>query len=742
MTEPKPKNVVSLDAYGQQRNGLSPTAATELLRECRQRVADRLGRFVTTMMDKVDDALFASAEKAESNTQQTHYFDAMREVRLKRADVETRFREAFEKGFTHGKSNPTQSDMEDLGASLNLNWDQEDDGDLGLLDHEQLEESLAITNMAAKIRGNCTTSLYALDQRIGSLLGDPELERNANPVGADAICHAFKSASEVIEAGIEIRLLILKLFDQHVVTEVRGLYQELNRLLVDKGVLPEIRAKVRVNPNAALPTPPQTPNGDAGTTKTSQAVASDAPYRSQGVVNDQPAAGAALVSTLTLLQRGDGAMLDTGSSPGQLGWDADQVADGTVNLLTHLKQAGITQDLGKGGDMTLDIVAMLFDYILEDRNIHDAMRAQIGRLQIPILKVALLDRDFFAKKTHPARRLLNALAAVAVGWSDGNDRHDPVYRKVSAIVQQVLDEFEDDIGLFERMTQELNTFLAQEDHQATQRAQRSAKIAQGRERVEVAKTCALDEVQKITISTTQLIQDFISTHWKNLLFITCSKHGKDSAEWKTVVQTMNDLIWSVRAKQTKEERKRLAAMQSGLLKKLRTGMAQLSLPETEQQQFLSQLVRAHGRTASTQAQPIEAAAPMQESKFSGPAVESLLAQQQVSLQEINRTPPPSTPPTQNDEYLQQAKQLKEGQWLELIGNDGKRLRAKLSWISPITGSYLFTDRQGLKAADLKPEDLAQALRLKRAALLNDAPLLDRAVSTVLKSYSRQQRDQH
>jgi hypothetical protein len=79
--------------------------------------------------------------------------------------------------------------------------------------------------------------------------------------------------------------------------------------------------------------------------------------------------------------------------------------------------------LGPIDVMTLDIVALLFDFILDDQRIPDALKALIGRLQIPVLKVAMLDKDFFSHKTHPARLLLDALAAAAFGW-DASEGHE------------------------------------------------------------------------------------------------------------------------------------------------------------------------------------------------------------------------------------------------------------------------------------------------------------------------------
>ena len=80
--------------------------------------------------------------------------------------------------------------------------------------------------------------------------------------------------------------------------------------------------------------------------------------------------------------------------------------------------------------------------------------------------------------------------------------------------------------------------------------------------------------------------------------------------------------------------------------------------------------------------------------------------------------------------------LKSGTWLEINGRDGKAVRAKLSWVSPITGTYLFTDRQGLKAGNYTLDELAQLLRTARARVLNSTPLMDRAVGTVLKQYQQ------
>ena len=63
----------------------------------------------------------------------------------------------------------------------------------------------------------------------------------------------------------------------------------------------------------------------------------------------------------------------------------------------------------------------------------DSIKALIGRLQIPVLKAAMLDGAFFSKKSHPSRLLVNALAEAGIGWSPTMGQDDPLYRKIEQL---------------------------------------------------------------------------------------------------------------------------------------------------------------------------------------------------------------------------------------------------------------------------------------------------------------------
>lgn len=721
MKERTPKQTIAKTRHS--RNGPRPAPTSGLLQECRHRVSDHLGRYMADTLERLDDALFARAGKGA----QSRYFDAIREVRLKKDTLQERFLEQVAGGFLHGI--PRSSDpLRECGTR-----DQ-----ASLVDEEQLEEQLAIARAIGRVRSHCASTLAMLDRRMGLLLEDPELEHWENPVGPEAICNALQAACVLLRTGSGIRPVLYTLFDQFLVAEARVLYRDLNRFLAGNGVLPEPDApapgRADAHGGAMISGAIQVGAGSREALPRAEARPRHDPVP-RTVIGADPVTGTAILNTLTLLQRGDGSTLDNilASTDALLPADA---ASGTMNLLAALSRAGVTRNLDESGRETVDCMTRLFDYILGDRNIHEGLRPQFSRLQIPLLKLALLDPEFPASEGHPARRLLDGLAEAARGWSEVRGTHDPVYRRISTTVQRILDEFTEDTGLFAILSRELDAFLADEEERARQRATRSEKIAAGREQIEAARALSREQVRtSLAPGCAQpLVRDFLSGPWKNLLFVISAQQGHDSAEWKTAVQSMDDLIWSVQPKRTREERRQLACMQNDLLQRLRMGMAQLSLPEDEQKRFLSQLVRIHGHSAVATGEPPgprDESNPAADPGFAGPAVEALLESRQMSMDEINASDPSgSETGTLSDAQLSQVRQLREGQWLELAVGNGRVQRARLSWISPRTGACLFTDRQGLKAALLTPAELAARLRDGHAWVLDSRPLLERAFNAL------------
>jgi hypothetical protein len=163
------------------------------------------------------------------------------------------------------------------------------------------------------------------------------------------------------------------------------------------------------------------------------------------------------------------------------------------NVLRDLQDSPLGAKANQLEALTIELVAMLFDFIFETKDLPDSMKMLVGRLQIPVLKAAMLDGAFFSKKSHPSRLFVNALAHAGIGWSTAMGVEDPLYKKVEALVHRVLDEFADDIYLFDELRKDLENFLAEEEKNAEANIQSSAEEIDLRDREELARVVSRAE---------------------------------------------------------------------------------------------------------------------------------------------------------------------------------------------------------------------------------------------------------
>lgn len=613
----------------------------ELLDACRSRLTERLLEALPRMLDQVDDALFDLAEKADSNRLQSVYFEAMRDARLRRAHITSIFRRELIRAVEQGlRSRPAAPSLADLDAS---------ELSLVLVEDDDLEKSLAVTNMVAKVRGQYHQELFALDRRIGFLLGEPALESADNPLGPETVCGAFRTACDELDACIEVKLIVLKLFDRHVIGDVGAVYQELNELLIREGVVPHLRTEVERNRGRqsgsvtaagagvaqpgfsqawpaggmAVPVAPgiAVPGEPFVQTFAQGAVPGDAQGAAQGPA-EHAQRDAALLDTLHHLMNVHGGAQQACGPGGirfvdhltgiqvaahgetALGAEAGAPA-GTANVLRALRDSQEAAGMERLDQLLIDVVAMMFDFILDDEDLPSAMKALIGRLQIPVLKVAILDKSFFARKHHPARQLLNVLAGAAVGWNEQDAEEGGLAAGVEALVRRILEDFEDDVGLFAEVLAELEDMLAGGDHEAQANAERSARVAEGRERLARAKEAAECEIiaRLEQPGLPHVVARFLSAHWKELLVMRYVHEGPEGESWQRALDTMDDLVCSVLHGGDDAARAEVLQGLAGLVERLKAGLEELGVPRQERAGFLGEFANLHLEIVRREVEP-------------------------------------------------------------------------------------------------------------------------------------------
>lgn len=782
-------NILMMRNHGQaQLAGINPSPS--LLDEIRDLAVADMSDVFSRILELTAGELLDLAGKNPSHVMYCLYMDTREQVQTQQATLVGTFKRQLFQRFNEAKRR---------GQLINESRPELNASELNLVEPEELELTLASSTISHALRVACGEELPGLDKRIGLLLDDAELRFGPNPLAPEVIGETMMDAIKALPAGNKIKLMLVTRLNIHLPGHIKQVYEAINRLLIEKGILPSIKLELRRSHDAASAAAPAgTPAGaPAGTDHEhikphgNDMFSMLQQLMSMGRIGGNGGGGGAslpslptlpgsgaveaanegeidsvqVVQRLTRIQQGD-----IGGLPG-ISLDPGVLADGQVNVLRAIKHTGAAGNMGHMDAMTLDIVALMFDYILDDHRLPDGMKALIGRLQIPVLKVAMLDKNFFSQKNHPARKLLDTLADAALGWNEqeGHDSH--LYKTVDALVQRVLNEFEDKVEVFSEVLESLRQFMAEEKRLADERACQSAQILQHNEQTVLAHTIAMETVQTRLLDSDapEAIHLFLQGPWAEHLANLYLRGGASGDAWSQALSTMDDLLWSLAPKAAREDKQKLVALLPRLLKQLDEGIRAVDMPQAERDRFFASLVKFHAEAvkadplgrkpslfsaARSVLAPIPSRAPY---AFDSPDFHDIpapAAKVETDPRILREISAPSHGQDDDEEivigdvvgqerlalegagdeghYEKQVQQLKRGAWLEFTLEDNSTLRAKLAWVSPLRGTYLFTNRLGERAVSINAAGLARKLKEGSAKIVDSVALIDRAVSSLFE----------
>lgn len=754
-------NVVNLN----ERRQLSAAESSRMLNDCRELAMKRLSGSLREMLADVEEDLFQMAEASYDREMQKLYLEVRGKAKEKWPKMEAAFSRHFVEVFNH----KMRGEMDIAVKALSVSTQE-----LRLVEEDDLAESIAMQELATRLREQNEDELSLLGERVAMLLGRNELKEEENPISPQAVCDALKRACDEIEGSVKVKLVLLKQIEQHVSKALQAVYVDLNSEMVRWNILPDLRAVYRkpVNsPSVSRPAAnqgatvePQRPvktEGDADllaflhqlmqSPLRGQAQA-EAPQGLASVPGGMPPADnrqALFIDSLTEMQRLDTLMKEKNQVDGlpDLGHALD-----SVNVLHKIKANSAAQGVGQLDAITIDIVAMLFDFIFDDPKIPDVIKALAGRLQIPMLKVAMLDKAFFSSKAHPARSLLDGISKAAVVWGDSVDQNDPLFQEIAFIAERIQSDFERDVQIFSDALNLLNAVIAERDAIAEGIAERSAEVMRKRETEEIAWIVAGEAVsRRLTSSIPQGVQRFLLDHWQHVLKALYIQHGEDHHAYLSAVSMMDDLIWSVAPKSSGDERKQLVNTLPGLLRALHTGLDVIGLQQEQRNRFFDELVAMHSAavkaglsggdlSAAVEPVPVEAPRPaLPAAQYSvnpeGELFITRITENEVQIEEVALVGASLPVSEAGDSYLQQVSALSRGDWVEFRKEEEQPARARLSWISPQRGLFLFTNPRSPRATSISREALAYQLRTGMAGIVVEQSMFERAVHGVLEGLS-------
>jgi len=422
-----------------------------------------------------------------------------------------------------------------------------------------------------------------------------------------------------------------------------------------------------------------------------------------------------LFNTLAVWQRLDLPRAIATAAPMPAGAVAGDAALVPLNLIPHIRTAVADQLSSPTDRITMDVIALLFDYIFRDPSIPEELRNLFGRLQVPILKAALLDRTFFSDRKHPARRLLDHLADAAIGATSVPEYRDAFADFATTVVDEVCRDFEIDVTVFDGADRKLQRFMEAERHRtdAALDPDVASALADERSHIDRAEVRARIRDRLAGLTLPFAVRAFAESTWTDYLTSLRKTHGAESTEVKLALQTMDDMLWSIVVKERTAQKARLTKMIPSLVMSLKRGSETMQVPAERAKAFFDELYNLHIAAIKPKPEVVAAA--------DGAPPEAAAAADAKA----------TVPPANVHDYVSE---MVPGTWMRFTNADGGTSNARLSWISPLRTKYIFTSRSRARAFIYAPEELAWELGAGRATLLVEpVPLFDRAVSAALDS---------
>ncbi len=673
-----------------------------------------LERHLQDFFARCDDSLFESAESAQNNLDQTSYFDTMRQLRLKKAQVSEQFLSGFRDCF-QAIIQPAEKQQSASLRDLVLDADQ-----LELVQNEELEESVALRSIVGRARTRYAEPLVQLNTRFEYLLKSAIAEDQL-PLDPGVLLGLFKTSTQLLDIDLSLRLFIYQRFEQSFIQQLGAVYGSANEILIVAGVLPKLRLQIKTAAN--------------------EQDSSKRPDLKGATSHHAPAALAAreLAEVQELLQQLKQQMID---APGLLSTEKFaatgelssveltdllsittssansnyRLIDQVQNLLEHRFSRGEAATVSENNEHTINLVALFFDFILQDEALPVDVQALLARLQLPVLKVALRDAALFSAKDHPLRKLINELAHAGYGRHAGSAADQEFFALANQIVLQLGESVDEIIPRSSDLLGQLQRFLACEkaesdalEERVSRSARNSAITRHAREKIEIL----LEEKYRNT-RPPQLVIDLLNDDWKDVMLHAYLNHGEDSQEWLTVDQIADDLLWSSQLHTDRKSLQRLKRILDELYQKIESALsANRKTPKLQEKlqalQSLHQVVLRKDHEAYA----------------------NYLTEQ--TARNNKQRPDNSTLAEANPEfrYIRQIKNLRPGDWLRLILPESPAGKyCKVSAFIEQEQSFLLVNRVGARVAILDYRILAQSLQDGKLKIIEDTPLFDQAVANI------------
>ncbi len=263
----------------------------------------------------------------------------------------------------------------------------------------------------------------------------------------------------------------------------------------------------------------------------------------------------------------------------------------------------------------VDLVAAMFDYVIDDHHLPESVKPMIWRLQQPTLALAILDPAYLGDEPRSLRRLIENLGAIANAFADDMGRGGELHRRLETVVRaveivagalqtrsavmarQVETEYaraaRNVAQLIERLVRERSQLESTHAKQ-NRRDYRRRPSREREEEVTVRLSVMLGErLERHRVP--QSVREFLLNIWLRQLRTAALRDGEESGEFKVAMQVVDDLLWSLDAQTLSGGRRELAVRIPPLIRLLTQGVREIGVKDEELKPFFDELFLIHLR---------------------------------------------------------------------------------------------------------------------------------------------------
>ncbi|CAN5165538.1 hypothetical protein BH09PSE6_BH09PSE6_27920 [soil metagenome] len=762
----------------------------------------------TALTQRIQDDIFYSAERSLRTDEQNLLWTSFQGLNKRARDFNRILQQQLPGMLQKSLDSDSIAALSDVEANQKLK----------LVDVEDVEREVLITNNIRLLEDLCSETLAGLTHRVCLLKGHSSPSIYYNPFRPEAFVRGFVAAWEEFDGNRLSTRAVLRALRMQNFLPLNALYTDLNTMLIDKGVIPQSGFMIK----RESPTPgsrggagsgggagsqdkelwnrsPEGGHRPVDTSATQQinlanmAMLAGLPLgaSTSGLANVPPnwqfnparfmqqlgvlleqfgrlSPGGGVIARAEVLSGGASPMVAAPDSallrrlealqaqpwrgaapggaavtgeveqvpgiPGEPGVSAEGFIDGFTVGANYgtidsenaepaaLPGAWLLEQIGAGEEAqqaseidraTIEMLARIFDFVLQDRAIPAEIKALIAQLQVPVLKAALIDREFFLREEHPARRLVDMMARAGVHWNREAGPEDPLFKGFENAVERA-HTFGDDLTLFDDIVNDFQeTLEAQESRTEEEVADKIEKAAH-----DEATAFAVEEVEKRVARRFELadigatLGRFLDEHWRRVLIRRCVERDDEPELWSQSLEAMDVLIWSVLPKINSIERGELLKSLPGLLRHINESLDMVEWSGPDRDRFMKYLMDTHAtvvRTAVPQVAP--GSVPMSTPRLAQDStVDEVAAKPKSGMTQFG---------------------VERGDWFVLEMGEETSLRYRLSWVSPMRTKYIFTSREGERAIVKNDLELTDMLKSGALRKLDTSPVVQRAIAATL-----------